>query len=53
MPLMQTLEIMEIVNAETIGRERALLKRRLPDGSNDARFLTARLRREMNAAVRP
>lgn len=48
MPLMQTLEIMEVVNAETIDRERALLKRRLRDGSNGARFLAARLRREMN-----
>lgn len=49
MPLLQTLEIHEVITAQAVDIERAALKRKVRDIANGARNLAARLRREMNA----
>lgn len=49
MPLLQTLEIHEVITAQAVDIERAALKRRVRDVANGARNLASRLRREMNA----
>lgn len=49
MPLLQTLEIHEVITAQAVDTERALLKRKVRDVANGARNLATRLRREMNA----
>ncbi len=51
MPLLQTLEIHEVITAQAVDIERAALKRRVRDVANGARNLASRLRREMNALV--
>lgn len=49
MPLLQTLEIHEVVTTEAVDIERAVLKRKVRDVANGARSLATRLRRAMNA----
>lgn len=49
MPLLQTLEIHEVITAQAVDIERAALKRKVRDVANGARNLASRLRREMNA----
>lgn len=49
MPLLQTLEIHEVITTQAVDVERAALKRKVRDVSNGTRNLAARLRREMNA----
>lgn len=49
MPLLQTLEIHEIITQQAVDVERAALKRKVRDVANGARNLATRLRREMNA----
>ena len=49
MPLLQTLEIHEVITTQAVDIERAALKRRVRDVANGARNLAGRLRREMNA----
>lgn len=49
MPLLQTLEIHEVITTQAVDIERAALKRKVRDVANGTRNLTARLRREMNA----
>lgn len=48
MPLLQTLEIHEVITTQAVDIERAGLKRRVRDVANGTRNLAARLRREMN-----
>jgi hypothetical protein len=49
MPLLQTLEIHEVITQQAVDVERAALKRKVRDIANGARNLATRLRREMNA----
>lgn len=49
MPLLQTLEIHEVITPQAVDIERAALKRKVRDVANGARNLATRLRREMNA----
>jgi hypothetical protein len=49
MPLLQTLEIHEVITQQAVDVERAGLKRKVRDVANGARNLATRLRREMNA----
>jgi hypothetical protein len=49
MPLLQTLEIHEVITPVAVDKERAALKRKVRDVANGARNLATRLRREMNA----
>ena len=49
MPLLQTLEIHEVITQQAVDVERAALKRKVRDVANGARNLATRLRREMNA----
>jgi len=52
MPLLQTLEIHEVVPAETLDLRRAGLKRQVRNAANGARTLATSLRRRMNHLVR-
>lgn len=49
MPLLQTLEIHEVVTTQAVDVERAGLKRKVRDVANGARSLATRMRRAMNA----
>lgn len=49
MPLLQTLEIHEVLSAKEVDAERAAIKRRVREVANGARSLAAGLRRRMNA----
>ena len=49
MPLLQTLEIHEVITQQAVDVERAALKRKVRDVANGVRNLATRLRREMNA----
>jgi len=49
MPLLQTLEIHEVITPQAVDIERASFKRKVRDVANGARNLATRLRREMNA----
>lgn len=49
MPLLQTLEIHEVISTQAVDIERAGLKRKVRDVANGARNLATRLRRAMNA----
>jgi len=49
MPLLQTLEIHEVITQQAVDIERAALKRKVRDVANGSRNLATRLRREMNA----
>lgn len=49
MPLLQTLEIHEVITPVAVDKERAALKRKVREVANSARNLATRLRREMNA----
>jgi len=53
MPLLQTLEIHEVINTQTLDQERASLKRQVRDIANSARSLASGLRRRMNALAAP
>lgn len=50
MPLLQTLEIHEVITPRAVDVERAALKRKVRDVANGARNLASRLRRAMNIA---
>lgn len=49
MPLLQTLEIHEVITTQAVDIERAAFKRKVRDVANGARNMATRLRREMNA----
>lgn len=49
MPLLQTLEIHEVINTQALDIQRATLKRQVRDVANSARSLATGLRRRMNA----
>ena len=49
MPLLQTLEIHEVINTQILDQQRASLKRQVRDVANSARSLASGLRRRMNA----
>lgn len=49
MPLLQTLEIHEVINTQVLDQQRASLKRQVRDVANSARSLASGLRRRMNA----
>ncbi len=49
MPLLQTLEIHEVVSAQAVDTQRAGLKRQVRDIANGARSFATGLRRRMNA----
>jgi hypothetical protein len=49
MPLLQTLEIHEVITAQAVDTQRASLKRQVRDVANGARNLATGLRRRMNA----
>jgi hypothetical protein len=49
MPLLQTLEIHEVITTQAVDIERAGIKRKVRDVANSARNLATRLRRAMNA----
>lgn len=49
MPLLQTLEIHEVITTQAVDIERAAFKRKVRDVANGARNVATRLRREMNA----
>lgn len=49
MPLLQTLEIHEVINTQLLDQQRASLKRQVRDVANSARSLASGLRRRMNA----
>ena len=49
MPLLQTLEIHEVISAQAVDQQRAALKRKVRDVANAARNLATGLRRRMNA----
>lgn len=49
MPLLQTLEIHEVVTTQAVDIERAGLKRKVRDVANGARSMSTRMRRAMNA----
>ena len=49
MPLLQTLEIHEVVSAQAVDTQRAALKRQVRDIANGARSFATGLRRRMNA----
>nr|WP_297383452.1 DUF1845 domain-containing protein [uncultured Roseateles sp.] len=49
MPVLQTLEIHEVISAQAVDTERASLKRQVRDVANGARNLAMGLRRRMNA----
>ncbi len=49
MPLLQTLEIHEVITAQTVDIQRASLKRQVRDVANGARNFAMGLRRRMNA----
>lgn len=51
MPLLQTLEIHEVITAQAVDIERAGLKRQVRNVANGARSLATGLRRKMNATV--
>lgn len=51
MPLLQTLEIHEVITAQAVDIERAGLKRQVRNVANGARSLAMGLRRRMNAPV--
>lgn len=51
MPLLQTLEIHEVINTQILDQQRASLKRQVRDVANSARSLASGLRRRMNALV--
>ncbi len=48
MPVLQTLEIHEVITAQAVDIERAAFKRKVRDVANTARNLATRMRREMN-----
>ena len=48
MPLLQTLEIHEVLSSAVVDKQRALLKRQVRDVANAARRLASGLRRRMN-----
>lgn len=50
MPLLQTLEVHEVMSAQDVDRQRAQLKRQVRDVAHAARTLATGLRRRMNAA---
>lgn len=50
MPLLQTLEIHEVITTQALDQQRALLKRQVRDVANAARNLATGLRRRMNNA---
>lgn len=52
MPLLQTLEIHEVLTTQAVDIERAALKRQVRNVANGARTLATGLRRRMNAAGR-
>lgn len=52
MPLLQTLEIHEVITAQAVDIERAGLKRQVRNVANGARSLAMGLRRRMNATVK-
>ena len=49
MPLLQTLEIHEVITTQAVDVERAAIKRKVRDIANGARNLATRMRRTMNA----
>lgn len=49
MPLLQTLEIHEVISTQALDIQRATLKRQVRDVANSARSLASGLRRRMNA----
>lgn len=49
MPLLQTLEIHEVLSTQAVDMQRALMKRQVRDVANSARSLASGLRRRMNA----
>ncbi len=49
MPLLQTLEIYEVIDTQVLDQQRAMLKRQVRDVANSARSLASGLRRRMNA----
>jgi hypothetical protein len=49
MPLLQTLEIHEVITAQAVDIQRASLKRQVRDVANGARNFAMGLRRRMNA----
>lgn len=49
MPLLQTLEIHEVISAQMVDTQRALLKRQVRNVANGTRSLATGLRRRMNA----
>ena len=49
MPLLQTLEIHEVITTQALDIQRAMLKRQVRDVANSARSLATGLRRRMNA----
>ena len=50
MPLLQTLEIHEVITTQTVDIQRAGLKRQVRDVANAARNFATGLRRRMNAS---
>lgn len=53
MPLLQTLEIHEVISTQALDRQRAVLKRQIKNIATSARRLAAGLRRRMNAMDKP
>jgi len=53
MPLLQTLEIHEVITAQAVDIQRASLKRQVRDVANGARNLATGLRRRMNSMGAP
>ncbi len=53
MPLLQTLEIHEVLSAQEVDLQRATLKRQVRDVANGTRNLATGLRRRMNALAGP
>lgn len=51
MPLLQTLEIHEVITTQALDQQRAVLKRQVRDVANAARSLAMGVRRRMNASV--
>lgn len=49
MPLLQTLEIHEVISAQAVDQQRAALKRKVREVANAARNLATGMRRRMNA----
>ena len=53
MPLLQTLEIHEVITTQAVDQQRATLKRQVRNTAGAARSFALRLRRMVNAAARP